>query len=78
MKHTFSINQLILAIVSLGFATFLFSYMQPTEPKIRLSEDDLLILTEMAFLQGYKAALLKEHQDTVWSSLSNEYREIFK
>jgi hypothetical protein len=38
----------------------------------------LLKLTERAFLEGYKAALLKQHQDTVWSSLSSEYREFFK
>jgi hypothetical protein len=79
MKHKFSINSLTLAFASLLLcAVFIFSCTQPKEPKIRLSEDYLLKLTERAFLEGYKAALLKQHQDTVWSSLSSEYREFFK
>jgi hypothetical protein len=74
-----SYNRLALAFASLLLcAVFIFSCTQPKKPKIILSEDDLLILTERAFLQGYKAALLKQHQDTAWSSLSNEYREFFK
>ena len=79
MNHKFSINRLAFAFASvLLCAVFIFSCTQPKEPKIRLSEDDLLILTERAFLEGYKAALLKQHEDTVWLSLSNEYREFFK
>jgi hypothetical protein len=79
MKHKFSINRLTLAFASLLLcAVFLFSCMQQKERKIILSEDDLLILTERAFIEGYKAALLKQHEDTVWVKLSDEYREFFK
>ena len=79
MKHRFSINQLTLAFASLLLcAVFLFSCTQPKEHKIRFSEDEFLILTRRAFLEGYKAALLNQHEDTVWVKLSSEYSEPFK
>jgi len=71
-------NKILFSVLIIAYSMFAFSCTHKREKKIRLSEDDLLVVTERAFLDGYKAALLKHNRDTVWIRLSNEYREFFK
>lgn len=71
-------NKTLSFLLFLLCAFFLFSCAQTKEREIRLSEDDLLIFTEHAFLEGYQAALFEQNSDTVWVKLSSEYKEIFK
>lgn len=56
----------------------LFLSCTKKEEKISLSKDDILVLTENAFLQGYKAALLKQDNDSVWNKISKTYVSVFK
>ena len=37
-------------------------------------EEHILLLTENAFLEGYKAALMKQHQDSVWNNVKGKYK----
>lgn len=37
-------------------------------------EELILLMTENAFLEGYKAALMKQHQDSAWNSVKEQYR----
>jgi hypothetical protein len=37
-------------------------------------EEHILLMTENAFLEGYKAALMKQHQDSVWNSVKERYK----
>ena len=53
-------------------------WKSPYEPKIRLTEEDLLIMTELAFLKGYKSGMLQEKRDTVWTNLEKEYKGLFE
>lgn len=47
------------------------------EKKVSLSEEDLLILTERAFLEGYATGWYKGDYDSAWVPLSDKYCQIF-
>lgn len=79
IKNKYQIKaKLQFAIYSLLCAVILLGCSHDKEQTIELSESDFLIVTERAFMEGYKSALLKEHQDTAWIILKNDYREVFK
>jgi hypothetical protein len=37
-------------------------------------EEHILLITENAFLEGYKAALMKQHQDSAWNNVKQQYK----
>jgi len=37
------------------------------------SEEHVLLMTENAFLEGYKAALMNHDRDSVWNSVKGQY-----
>jgi len=37
-------------------------------------EETILLLTQDAFLRGYKAALLEQHYDSAWSNVKSKYK----
>lgn len=39
-----------------------------------VDEEYILLLTENAYLEGYKAALTKKDRDSVWMEVSKKYR----
>ena len=39
-----------------------------------VDEEYILLLTENAYLEGYKAAKLKQDRDSTWCSVSKKYR----
>lgn len=36
-------------------------------------KEHILLMTENAFLEGYKAALMEQHQDSVWTKVKEQY-----
>lgn len=47
------------------------------EKIIQLTESQFLILTERAFLEGYKASLMDSDRDSSWQALSDYYSGVF-
>ena len=37
-------------------------------------EEHILLMTENAFLEGYKAALMEHNRDSVWNSVKEQYK----
>lgn len=68
----------VVVVVCIFMLIYLSATMKPNKPTISISEDDLPILTEKAFWDGYKAGLLRQKEDSVWGSVSKEYKGIFK
>lgn len=66
----------ITIIIFLFLAVLLTGFNNKKE--IKLSEKDLLVFTERAYLVGYRTATTNQNRDTVWSNLANDYHNIFK
>jgi hypothetical protein len=69
---------IVAGLIALCTSLFILMWKSPYEPKIRLTEEDLLIMTELAFLKGYKSGMLQEKRDTVWTNLEKEYKGLFE
>ena len=37
-------------------------------------EEHILLMTENAFLEGYKAALMEHDRDSVWNNVKEQYK----
>lgn len=37
-------------------------------------EEHILLMTENAFLEGYKAALMEQDQDSAWNKVKEQYK----
>jgi len=37
-------------------------------------EEHILLITENAFLEGYKASLMEQHHDSAWNKVKEKYK----
>jgi hypothetical protein len=65
---------IIIGIIGLLTTPYVFKKYRKQAKIVKLTHEDLLILTKSTFVQGYKAGWLKQDRDTVWSRIEKEFR----
>ena len=71
-------TQFVLALLLLVNSIFLIREISSSRHKLKVSEDDLKIITEYSFYTGYYAAMKNLNRDSILESIHLKDSRLFK